>query len=114
MPRHSIYAASKAAVQGMVECLAVNFGPKNITVNRIAPGGIKSDMFCDKAKNYIPGADKLTSEEIDTRAGAMSPSKRPGVPDDFAGLVSLIASPEAQWMTGQTFYCSGGVHMATA
>lgn len=88
----------------MVKCLAVDFGPENITVNCIAPGGIKSDMIYDMAKNYIPRGDKLTSEEIDARAGAMSPLKRPVVPDDVAGLVSLIASPEAQWMTSQTFH----------
>lgn len=45
VPAHSIYAASKAAVQGMVRCLAYDFGPKNITVNCVAPGGIKTDMY---------------------------------------------------------------------
>lgn len=44
-PGHSIYAASKAAIQGMVRCLAYDFGPRNITVNCIAPGGIKTDMY---------------------------------------------------------------------
>ena len=98
----------------MVKCLAVGFGPRNITVNCIAPGGIKSDMFYDMAKNYIPGGDKLTSEEVDVRAGTTSPLNRQDVLEDLAGLGSSIALPEAQWMTGQTFYCSGGVHMATA
>ena len=114
MPRHAIYAASKAAIQGMVKCLAVDFGPKNITVNCIAPGGIRSDMFFESAKHYIPGGDKLTIEELDGPASTVSPLKRPGVPEDVAGLVSLIASPEAQWITGQTFHCSGGAHMGTA
>lgn len=98
----------------MVKCLAFDFGSKNITVNCIAPGGIKSDMYAEAAKDYIPGGDKMTAEEVDERISAMSPLGRPGMPDDIAGLVSLIASPESQWLTGQTFHCSGGAHMATA
>lgn len=98
----------------MVKCLAVDFGPKDITVNCIASGGIKSDMHFESAKDYISGGDKLTMEGLDARVGTMSPLRRPGVPEDVAGLVSLIASPEAQWMTGQTFHCSGGAHMGTA
>jgi len=98
----------------MVKCLAVDFGPKNITVNCIAPSGIKSDMFLETAKDYVPGGEKLTIEELDARVSTMSPLGRPGVPEDAAGLVSLVASPEAQWMTGQTFHCSGGAHMGTA
>jgi NAD(P)-dependent dehydrogenase (short-subunit alcohol dehydrogenase family) len=56
----------------------------------------------------------MTMEELNTGVSTMSPLKRPGVPEDVAGLVSLIASPEAQWMTDQTFHCSGGAHMGTA
>lgn len=98
----------------MVKCLAIDFGHKNITVNCIAPGGIKSDMFTEAAKDYFPGGDRMTMEELDARASALSPLGRPGTPDDIAGLVSLIASAESQWLTGQTFHCSGGAHMATA
>lgn len=98
----------------MVEFLAVDFGPKNITVNCIAPGGIKSDMFFESAKNYIPGGEDLNMKELDARVSTVSPLNRSGVPEDVAGLVSLIASLEAQWMTGQNFRCSGGAHVGTA
>lgn len=47
------YAASKAAIQGMVKCLAYDFGPRNITVNAIAPGGVKTDMYKEVAAKYI-------------------------------------------------------------
>lgn len=98
----------------MIKCLAHDFGSRNITVNAIAPGGIKSDMYAEAAKDYIPGGEKLSIEEIDERIGAMSPMKRPGFPDDVAGVVALIASSESQWLTGQVFHVSGGAHMATA
>jgi NAD(P)-dependent dehydrogenase (short-subunit alcohol dehydrogenase family) len=71
-------------------------------------------MFFESAKTYTPRGEKMTMEELNTGVSTMSPLKRPGVPEDVAGLVSLIASPEAQWMTDQTFHCSGGAHMGTA
>ncbi|OJD31013.1 tetrahydroxynaphthalene reductase [Diplodia corticola] len=114
VPRHALYSASKAAITGMVKCLAFDFGARNITVNCIAPGGIKSDMYTEAAADYLPGGDKMTVEEIDERVGMMSPMKRPGFPDDIAGVVALLALPESQWLTGQTFHVGGGAHMATA
>ncbi|KAK4555031.1 hypothetical protein LTR86_007797 [Recurvomyces mirabilis] len=114
LPRHAIYAASKAAITGMVKCLAWDFGKRNITVNCIAPGGIKTDMYTEAAKDYFPGGDQMSEEEIDKTISGTAPLGRPGYPDDIAGLAALIASPEAKWMTGQTFHCSGGAYMGTA
>ncbi|KAJ0115176.1 hypothetical protein J7T55_001586 [Diaporthe amygdali] len=114
VPRHALYSASKAAITGMVKCLAHDFGSRKITVNCIAPGGIKSDMYTEAAKDYFPGGENLTAEEIDEKVGAMSPMRRPGFPDDIAGVVALLASPESQWLTGQTFHVNGGAHMATS
>ncbi|KAK8177988.1 hypothetical protein IWX90DRAFT_422449 [Phyllosticta citrichinensis] len=113
VPRHAIYAASKAAVIGMTKCLAWDFGRRGITVNCIAPGGVKSDMYAEASKNYIPGGADLTMEEIDARLSKWSPLGRVGFPDDVAGVVALLAGPEAQWLTGQTFHVSGGAHMAS-
>ncbi|KAK7432877.1 hypothetical protein QQZ08_000348 [Neonectria magnoliae] len=111
IPNHALYAASKAGIMGMVKCLAWDFGKRHITVNCVAPGGVKTDMYADAAAKYIPGGDKLSIEEIDERVGRMSPLGRPGLPDDIAGIVGLLASPEAQWITGQTMHASGGAHM---
>lgn len=106
-----MYAASKAAVQGMTKCLAVDFGPRNITVNCIAAGGVKTDMYTEMAAKYIPGGEKLTPEQIDEALSKWSPLGRPGMPDDVSGVAALIASPESQWLTGQTFQVSGGAYM---
>ncbi|CAF1059348.1 unnamed protein product [Adineta ricciae] len=111
IPGHSIYAASKAAVQGMVRCLAYDFGPRNITVNCVAPGGIKTDMYAESAPNYIPGADKMTEAELDRAVGKWSPLGRPGITDDTSGIIALLASPDSQWITGQTLQVSGGAQM---
>ncbi|CAF1130174.1 unnamed protein product [Adineta steineri] len=110
-PGHSIYAASKAAVQGMVRCLAFDFGPRNITVNCVAPGGIKTDMYAESAPKYIPGSDKMSEKELDHTVGKWSPLGRPGYTDDTSGIIALLASPESQWITGQTLQISGGAQM---
>lgn len=87
--------------------------PRNITVNCIAPGAIKTDMYADTAADYIPGGSSLTLVEIDEKVRGMSPMKKLGYPDDVANVVAFLASPDAQWLTGQTIHVSGGAHMAT-
>lgn len=95
----------------MVKCPACDFGPRNITVNAIAPGGVKTDMYTEAAAKYIPGGESMTEEEIDEGLSKWSPLGRPGFPDDISGVVALLASPESQWLTGQTFQISGGAQM---
>ncbi|KAK4198236.1 putative tetrahydroxynaphthalene reductase [Triangularia verruculosa] len=114
MPRHAIYAASKAAVTGMTKCLAWDLGKKKITVNCIAPGGVKSDMYLRNAKEYVKDGREMTMEDIDAQLSSWSPLGRVGIPDDIAGAVALLVSDEAGWITGQTLHVSGGAHMATA
>ncbi|KAH0279731.1 ESC reductase, partial [Aureobasidium melanogenum] len=110
-PNHALYSASKAAIQGMVRSLAWDFGKRNITVNCIAPGGIKTDMYAEAAAKYIPGGDKMSIEDIDAKVSQWSPLGRPGFPNDIAGVVALLASEEAQWITGQTMHVNGGTYM---
>ncbi|KAJ5104529.1 hypothetical protein NUU61_001876 [Penicillium alfredii] len=112
VPRHAVYAASKAAVQGMTKCLAVDFGSRNITVNCIAAGGVKTDMYTEMAAKYIPGGENMSPQQIDAALSKWSPLGRPGEVDDISGVAALIASPESQWLTGQTFQVSGGAAMA--
>lgn len=52
---HALYSASKSAVNGVTKSFAKDFGQRGITVNAIAPGGVKSDMFTQVAWRYIPG-----------------------------------------------------------
>ncbi|KAM0085576.1 hypothetical protein ACKRZS_002182 [Fusarium odoratissimum] len=111
VPRHALYSASKAAVQGTVKCLAWDFGSRGITVNCIAPGGVKTDMYAEASAKYLKGGDKMSIEEVDGQISEMSPLGRPGFPNDIAGVIAMLASPEAQWITGQTIHASGGAHM---
>ncbi|KAJ5176934.1 uncharacterized protein N7482_002811 [Penicillium canariense] len=111
VPRHAVYAASKAAILGMAKCLAVDFGPRNITVNVLAAGGVKTDMYDHNATEYIPGGENMTAQQIEELLSKWSPLGRVGLPEDVAGVAALIASRDSQWLTGQTFHVSGGAYM---
>jgi len=90
------YAASKAAIIGFTKSLALESAAKNITVNAVAPGFIKSDM---SAK--IPA-------EITEKIIARIPMGRFGEPEDIASIVSYLAGPEAGYLTGQVISVNGG------
>lgn len=64
VPKHSLYSASKGAIESFVPCLAVDCGKKRITVNAIAPGGIVTDMFHATAKDYLPHSENMSEEQI--------------------------------------------------
>lgn len=95
----------------MVKCLAWDFGSRGITVNCIATGGVKTDMCAEAAAKYLKGGDKMSIEEVDGKISEMSRLGRPGFPNDVAGVIAMLASPEAQWITGQMIHASGGAHM---
>ncbi|OTA99247.1 hypothetical protein M426DRAFT_27707 [Hypoxylon sp. CI-4A] len=106
---HALYAASKSAVEGITRSLATDFGPKGITVNAIAPGGVKSDMFAEAAINYIPGADRTWSaERIETAMAGACPLGRVCLPEDIGKIVAWLGSDDSGWITGQVILASGG------
>jgi 3-oxoacyl-[acyl-carrier protein] reductase len=97
IPNSSIYAASKAAIEALSHALAKEFGPRDITVNTIAPGVIETDMT---AKTLAERGSSIL---------AMTPLGRIGQPDDISGVALFLASPDAGWLTGRTFIVDGGV-----
>jgi 3-oxoacyl-[acyl-carrier protein] reductase len=92
----SNYAASKAGLIGMSKSIAKEVATRNITVNCIAPGWIKSEM-----------TDGL-SEEIKKDFLDRIPMKKIGKPEDIANTVIFLASKEAEYITGQTITVDGG------
>lgn len=65
VPKHAVYSGSKGTIETFVRCMAVDFGDKKITVNAVAPGGIKTDMYHAVCREYIPDGDKLDNEGVD-------------------------------------------------
>jgi len=106
---HALYNASKMAVIGLVKAFATDFGVRGITVNGVAPGGIKSDMFAQNAWHYIPGATpEWPADKIEKMAADHCPLKRVAVPDDVARVVAFLASEDGGWVNGQVITISGG------
>jgi len=91
------YAASKAGLIGFTKSLARELGPRNITVNAVAPGYIETEMTAslpDKVKDEILG---------------QVPLGRMGQPKDIARMVSFLAHPESDYITGQVLNVNGGM-----
>ena len=93
------YSISKTADLGLVRSLATEWGPKNITVNALCPGLIKTDF----ARALWEDPETLSKVE------ANAPLKRIGVPDEVAGAAVLLASKSGAFITGQKIVMDGGV-----
>lgn len=97
------------AIQGIVRCLGCDFGPRNIGVNCIAAGGVKTDMYSVITHHYIEGSrKKMSEEENESALSKWPPLGRVGIPEDVAGIIFLLANSLSQCLTGQTFHASRG------
>lgn len=101
IPNHALYAGSKAAIEGFTRAFAVDCGEKGMTVNAIAPGGVKTDMFDENAWHYVPGGYKgMPMDIIDEGLAKMCPLKRVGTPADIGKAVFTLCSDEGEWING--------------
>jgi NAD(P)-dependent dehydrogenase (short-subunit alcohol dehydrogenase family) len=102
---HTLYAASKAAVESMVPNLSAELGQRGITVNAIAPGGTKTDMAAQYAARYRHPNLKISLEEWLRLHGALG---RLAEPSEIAAAYAFLASDDASYMTGRTLPVDGG------
>lgn len=108
---HALYNASKMAVIGMVKSFATDFGRRGITVNGVAPGGIKSDMFTQNAWHYIPGGTpEWPADKIEQLMADHCPLGRCAEPEDVARVVCFLASQDGGWVNGEfSFWLSQNI-----
>ncbi|KAK3054855.1 Elsinochrome reductase 1 [Extremus antarcticus] len=111
VPRHTLYSGSKGAIETFVRCMAIDCGDKKITVNCVAPGGIKTDMYHKVCREYIPNGDKLTDDQVDEYAATWSPMNRVGQPVDIARVVCFLASQDGEWINGKVLGIDGAACM---
>jgi 3-oxoacyl-[acyl-carrier protein] reductase len=96
-PSYGAYAASKAGVEMLTLILARELRGRGVTVNAVAPGPTATDLFLEGK-----------SPELIDRIARNSPLERLGTPEDIAGVVSMIASHDGDWINGQTIFVNGG------
>jgi len=111
VPKHAVYSGSKGAIETFTRCMAIDAGDKKITVNCVAPGGIKTDMYHAVCKEYIPGGEKMTNDEVDVYAATWSPHGRVGQPVDIARVVCFLASQDGEWVNGKVIGIDGAACM---
>jgi enoyl-[acyl-carrier protein] reductase III len=100
MPDYIAVGASKAALEALTRYLAVELSPKNIVVNAVSPGIVLTDALQHFAALSDPNAI--------SRAAANTPAGRLVQPEDIAGVVAFLCSPEAAMIRGQVIVVDGG------
>lgn len=102
-PNLSGYAAAKAAVCSLAESLTSELGPSQIRVNVIGPGLTDTPLTRNAFAAFGEVGDQLYKDLI-----AKQPFGRSGIPSDIAKVAVFLASPESDWISGQTIEVNGG------
>jgi len=98
-PGASVYSATKAAVDAITRSLATELGPRKIRVNSINPGMVETEGV-----HAVGFADS----EFQKQYEAQAPLGRIGQPRDIAPAAVFLASDDSSWITGETFFITGG------
>jgi 3-oxoacyl-[acyl-carrier protein] reductase len=99
-PNAAVYSGTKAAVDAVTRSLAKELGPRKIRVNSINPGMVETEG------THSGG---ITDSDMRKQTEAMTPLGRIGQPQDIAPAAVFLASSDSAWITGETFYISGGM-----
>jgi 3-oxoacyl-[acyl-carrier protein] reductase len=99
-PQTAVYSATKAAVDAVTRSLAKELGPRKIRVNSINPGMVETEGV---------HAAGIAESDFRKQIEAQTPLGRIGQPQDIAPAAVFLASSDSSWITGETFYISGGL-----
>lgn len=100
LPNYSVYVSARGAMNAAVRSLALELAPHNVQVNAIAPNFIESETYFPKALMDDPAARAKILKNI--------PLGRLGRPDEAGAMIAYLASPAADFVTGQVLTLAGG------
>lgn len=100
-PGASVYSATKGAVNSITQSLSKELGQKKIRVNAVAPGMVETEGTASMGITD-------TENEMRKSVEAQTPVGRIGKPHDIATVVAFLASDDAAWVSGETWYVAGG------
>jgi acetoin reductase-like protein len=109
-PDQPHYAAAKSAVISLTQSAALAFAPRGITVNAVCPGVVDTPMT-NSIHEMRASALGITARESLDRMISRIPLGRIETPEDVAGAVSFLCSPNATYITGQALNVCGGMEM---
>ncbi|WP_308290480.1 SDR family NAD(P)-dependent oxidoreductase [Streptomyces marispadix] len=104
VPGCAPYATAKAAVEGLTRALAVEYGPRGIRVNAVAPGSIATERYT----SLLAAQEPHTAQAVEAGMRALHPLGRTGLPEEVAAAVTHLLSTEAAYITGVTLPVDGG------
>jgi meso-butanediol dehydrogenase/(S,S)-butanediol dehydrogenase/diacetyl reductase len=110
--RFAAYCASKFAVRGFTQALALELAPYQITVNAICPGLVETERLADMAAALAPEGVSAEAQRqlMLTRANESIPLGRIGQADDVARMAAFLSSSEADYLTGLSMTVAGGAY----
>lgn len=101
-PNSIAHATVKGAVEVMTRYLAHDLGPRNISVNTVAPGAVQTDFSGGVVR------DDPTVKEMVSKMTALG---RPGLPDDIGAMIAALLSDANHWIDAQQIEVSGGMRL---
>jgi NAD(P)-dependent dehydrogenase (short-subunit alcohol dehydrogenase family) len=104
------YSAAKSGVIGLTRSVAMELAPYHVNVNAVCPGNTMTDMVVGVGQ-IIGGRDGMSSEEWLPLRAKDCPMGRFATPDEIAGVVAFLASPDGGYITGQAIEVDGGMVM---
>jgi NAD(P)-dependent dehydrogenase (short-subunit alcohol dehydrogenase family) len=104
-PGVAAYCVSKAAVDQLTRVAALDFAPKGVRVNAVNPGVVKTNL------HRRSGMEEGRYAEFLERSKTTHPLGRIGTPEEIAGVIAFLISPESGWITGETIAIDGGRHL---
>mgnify|MGYP006277556021 CR=1 FL=1 len=100
LPEYAVVGASKAALEALTRYLAVEFAPHDIVVNAVSPGIVNTEA--------LQHFDAMSEEDLLDEIAQETPAGRIITPEEVAGIVAFLCSPEADMIRGQVILADGG------